>query len=255
MNYPASQTVRRRALFQEMMAAHCIDRTVIVTGSFRAGTSFVCSLLGANGMAGIRAERFSKLVPLAARPEDEALGSQLDQIFSTAANGLFVTKIMWPHRNALARVLGFERDDSAALAKIFPRARWINVIRRDKLGQAVSYWKAKETDRWQQMKAHEVSSEPDYDFERIRACFVELAAHDMLWQDFHARAGTDVRHIVYEDFVERVVTDLPSLLDWLDGHRLETGPIKTASPLKQQRNGHSDEMRERFLADLYRTGF
>jgi LPS sulfotransferase NodH len=174
---------------------------------------------------------------------------------SSATDGLFVTKIMWPHRNALAQHMGFDRAEAIELAAMFPRARWINIMRRDKVGQAISFWKAKATNKWQQVKTDQPAPDPVYDFDRIRACYVELAAHDMLWQDFHSRAGTDVRHIVYEDFLERVETDLPPLLDWLRDHRLDTGPIKTASPLKQQRNAHSDKMRARFMEDLYHKGF
>ena len=35
----------RRRIFREMLDSHGVDRCVIVTGSFRAGTSFICSLL------------------------------------------------------------------------------------------------------------------------------------------------------------------------------------------------------------------
>ena len=248
------QASRRRVIFREMMAAHGIDRCVIVTGSFRAGTSFVCSLLGANGMAGIRDERFGKLDTIFRNP-DEDFQNQLEQIFSSATDGLFVTKIMWPHRNALAQHMGFDRAESIELAAMFPRARWINIMRRDKVGQAISFWKAKATNQWDQVKTDQPAPDPAYDFDRIRACYVELAAHDMLWQDFHNHASTDVRHIIYEDFLERVETDLPPLLDWLEGHRLDTGPIKTASHLQKQRNAHSDKMRAQFMEDLYRTGF
>ncbi|WP_028029720.1 Stf0 family sulfotransferase [Gemmobacter nectariphilus] len=254
MTNSTCQASRRCAIFQKTMAAHGIDRCVIVTGSFRAGTSFVCSLLAANGMPGISDERFGKLTTIFRNP-DEDFQNQLDQIFMSATDGLFVTKIMWPHRNALAQHMGFDRAESVKLAAMFPRARWINIVRRDKVGQAISFWKAKATNQWQQVKSDQPAPDPDYDFDRIRACYVELSAHDMLWQDFHALAGTEVHHILYEDFVEQVATDLPPLLSWLDDHRLPSGPIKTTSALKKQRNAHSEAMRERFLEDLYRTGF
>ena len=248
------QASRHRAIFRETMAAHGIDRCVIVTGSFRAGTSFICSLLAANGMAGIRTEHFNKL-DLIFHDPDEDFQNQLEQIFMSATDGLFVTKIMWPHRNALAQYMGFDRAGSVELAAMFPRARWINVVRRDKVGQAISFWKAKVTDQWDQMGSDTPAPDPDYDFDYIRACYVELSAHDMLWQDFHALTGTEVRHILYEEFVETVEADLPPLLSWLDDHRLPAGPITITSALKKQRNAHSDTIRERFLEDLYRTEF
>jgi hypothetical protein len=84
------QASRRRVIFREMMAAHGIDRCVIVTGSFRAGTSFVCSLLGANGMAGIRDERFGKLDTIFRNP-DEDFQNQLEQIFRACGHSGFPT--------------------------------------------------------------------------------------------------------------------------------------------------------------------
>jgi LPS sulfotransferase NodH len=242
----------RRRMFRDVLESHGVDRCVIVTGTFRAGTSFVCSLLGKNGMTGIRMERFSKLAPLVKGATVEVLRDQLDRIFASATEGLFVTKIMWPQRNSLAAVLGFERKDSAGLAAMFPRARWINVHRRDKFGQAISFWKAKKTNQWQSPKNVQAAPEPEYDFDGIRACFVELCAHELLWQDFHSVAGTELQQIIYEDFVDRVEADLPHLLSWLDNHRLNTSPISNVSPLKQQRNAHSEEIRRRFLEDFYR---
>ena len=206
---------RRRQIFQERMAFYGINRTVIVTGSFRAGTSYVCSLLQNNGMKSIRLEKFAPLDTLSSEVDETMVQARFDEIFSTATDGLFVSKIMWPHRNALARLLGFDRADTKSFAELFPKACWINIFRADKVAQAISFWKAKETSQWQKVKNEEVAPQPNYNFQNIRRCFVELSAHDMLWKDFHALAGTEVKNMVYEEFVENVEHELPLLLNWL----------------------------------------
>ena len=65
------------------------------------------------------------------------------------------------------------------------------MTRRDKFGQAISYWRAQETDQWQSAGSQAQSApELEYDFGKIRKCFVELSGHDLLWQGFHNLAGT-----------------------------------------------------------------
>lgn len=251
----ADAIAERRAIFTECLSAHGIEKCVLMTGSFRAGTSFVSSLLGKNGFTGIRLERFAKYGQLSQEGREAAFREQLGKTFASARDGLFVAKIMWPHRNNLARCLGFDRADSAALAAMFPDAKWINVLRRDKVGQAISYWRAKQTDQWQLVKKDVAREDIEYDFGKIRQAFVELAAHDMLWQDFHDLAGTRVQHVVYEDFLMDVETGLTGLIDFLKEHRPTAGPIDFTSPLRKQRDELSARIRQHFMEDLYRTRF
>lgn len=251
-----SETIaERRAIFRDCLAAHGVSKCVIMTGSFRAGTSFISSLLGKNGFAGIRLEKFAKYGKLKQPGTEAGFREQLSKTLSTAKDGLFVTKIMWPHRNNLAQCLGYDRAHSAELAAMFPDAKWINVRRADKVGQAISYWRAKETAQWQLTAKDEAVADLDYDFKKLRQAFVELSAHDMLWQDFHDLAETGARHVVYEDFLQNVEADLHDLIAFLGDHRPETGPIATTSPLRKQRDELSARIRQQFMEDLYRTRF
>ena len=245
----------RRKAFQDSMASFGVNRAVIVTGSFRAGTSYICSLLANNGMKGIRLEKFAPLDALGAEPDENTLREKFDEIFSTTTDGLFVSKIMWPHRNALARILGIGRAGSKSLTELLPSTRWINVIRKDKVEQAISFWKAKETSQWQIVKKEELAPEPLYNFQSIRKCFVELSAHDMLWKDFHTLAETEVQDVIYENFVDNVEHDLPVILNWLNDFRIASGTINLKSHLQTQRNEHSEKVKQKFMSDLYKTGF
>lgn len=244
----------RRRMFREVLDSHGVHRCVIVTGSFRAGTSFICSMLARNGVPSVDHEKFSKYYPFRKPGTDQAFNDQLEKTFATTMNGLFTSKLMWPHRNNISVALGFGRADSAAFAESFPSTRWINVIRRDKVAQAISFWKAKLTDRWH-VRHGEAEPEVDYDFEGIRKAFVELSGHDMLWQDFHTEAQTGARHVHYEDFQADTEGSLRDLLVFIADHRLRQDAFQPSSPLRKQRNTQSVEFYHRFLADFYCTGF
>ena len=244
----------RRRIFREMLDSHGVDRCVIVTGSFRAGTSFICSLLDQNGMPSISNEKFAKYFEFRKPGTEEAFRERLDTTFATTRDGLFACKLMWPHRNDISLALGYGRDEAAAFAASFPNARWINVIRHDKVAQAVSFWKAKLTDRWH-VRRDETEPEVAYDFEGIRKAFVELSGHDMLWRDFHNRAQTGARHVNYEDFQADIEGNLHDLLGFVSGHRLRMDTMQTQSPLRRQGNQQSEEFHDRFLGDFYRVGY
>jgi LPS sulfotransferase NodH len=253
MSISMQEATTRRKIFAEVLEECGTQSCALVTGSFRAGTSYICSQLAANGMPGLRGERFSNFWPLSRGGSSAEFREYCMKIFSSTKDQIFFSKIMLPHRNNFALSMGFEREDSTEFARIFPKAKWLNIMRRDKIGQAVSFWKAKETNQWRQTGSEE-SSEPKYNFAAIRKCYFEILAHDMLWQDFHEIAGTDVHHIIYEDFLGDVNGELANLLDFYAQHRLNNDPGKPQSALKQQRNDHSAIVHEAFLRDLYRTG-
>lgn len=244
----------RRAIFHEVQKAHGITRCVLVTGSFRAGTSFVCSLLGKNGLPSVGNEKFSSYFECRHPGSEALLRDKLDATFATAQDGLFCAKIMWPHRNNLAMALGFERADSAAFAQIFPQARWINIVRRDKIAQAISFWKAKQTDRWHVFKKEE-EPEVEYDFDGLRAAMAELSVHDRLWRIFYRLAGVTPAEVVYEEFQRNVPEHLARLVDFIGPeHRLTEGDPVVETGLKKQRDANSEVLRRKFLDDSFRAG-
>lgn len=244
----------RREIFRQALADHGITRCVLVTGSFRAGTSFVCSLLARNGMPSIGNEKFSGFYSYREPGNETQLRAALDGVFATAQDGLFCAKIMWPHRNNLALTLGYQREDSAEFAQIFPQAKWINILRRDKIDQAISFWKAKQTDRWHVFK-DEAEPEVEYDFAGLRGALSELSIHDRLWRVFYRHAGVTPSDVVYEEFQRRPAVHLKTLLEEIGpDHRLQTGEVVAVSGLRRQRNANSDRLRQQFLDDCFRSG-
>lgn len=252
MTIPPEAIRARRKIFAEVLKKNGVTCCGLTTGSFRGGTSYICTMLSANGMPGLRGERFSKFWPLSRGGTEDEFRERLDAVFSSTRDGAFYSKIMWPHRNNLALAMGFGRGNSAGFAAMFPQAKWLNIIRRDKIGQAISLWKAKETNEWR-FKGGETAPDPDYNYEALRKCYDEISAHALLWRDFHRKSKTDVLHINYEDFVGNEEERLPVLLDFFADHRDKSVEVAAKSPLKKQSNSHSKEIRKRFLDDLYKS--
>lgn len=244
----------RREIFRAALDAHDITRCVLVTGSFRAGTSFVCSLLDKNGLPSIGNEKFRSYFGCRHPGSEGQLRDKLDATFATAQDGLFCAKIMWPHRNNLAMALGFERADSADFAQIFPQAKWINIVRRDKIAQAISFWKARQTDRWHVFKKED-EPEVDYDFDGLRAAMAELSVHDRLWRIFYRLSEVAPAEVVYEEFQRNVPKQLARLTDYIGPeHRLTNGDLVVETGLKKQRDANSEVLRRQFLDDCFRSG-
>ena len=250
IDYPARQNGFRKAL-----EANKVKRCAIVTGSFRAGTSFICNLLVQNGMPTIGKEKFNDFFFFRKLEKQDALQNRLESILASSQEGRFACKMMWPHRNDLAQALGLQREQSKDFAHLFPDAKWINIIRRDKIGQAISFHRAKQSNRWHVFQS---SQEPEvnYDFSAIRKAMSELSIHDSLWNDFHTLAETNVINVCYEDFLLDVPAGLTQILGFLGPKHCPQPvlPLQTTSTLKKQRDELTAQMRHRLLEDSYRVG-
>ncbi|MET0370245.1 MAG: Stf0 family sulfotransferase [Sphingobium sp.] len=232
-----------------------IDRCVIVTGSFRAGTTLLCDLLAQNGVPSPGDEKFSHFYQMRAPSKSAAFEDAMVNILKSAVDGLFATKLMWPHRNELAACLGFDRSHARDFAKIFPGARWINVVRSDKIDQSISFWKAKKTNRWHVYADLEAEPELEFDAAGIRKAYAELSIHDDMWKLFHDEAGTSPIEIVYEDFLADMETNVDRLLNNLGaGHAPSPSGRRYKPNLLMQRNAQSERLKQQFLNYSYLTG-
>lgn len=121
----------------------------------------------------------------------------------TTPNGVFGAKLMWGHledfghfAHTLPAFKGLDLPD--LLPAIFPRPRYVHVTRRDKVRQAVSLWKAIQTEAWRG-DANPKDHEPRYHFEALDHLVKMLQDHDTSWEAFFSANGIEPLTIVYED--------------------------------------------------------
>ncbi len=189
---------------------------LIVCATQRSGSTLLCELLKATGVAGIPNEYFQRFkdTGLADQPRQYLAGVDDPAVLSllppfdpgapehefdfeavrragTTPNGVFAAKIMWSHTPDLWARLG-----DRTLEDVFGPLRYVHVIRRDKVAQAVSLWTAIQTQAWR--SGDEAQAEPVYSFAAIKHLTEWLAAGERGWTQWLRGRSPDV--VVYEDF-------------------------------------------------------
>ncbi|MEM7367383.1 MAG: Stf0 family sulfotransferase [Bacteroidota bacterium] len=102
----------------------------------------------------------------------------------------------------------------------FPNHRYIFLTRRNKVRQAVSWWKAIQTQEWHRESGKEAIQVPpalmdSYDFAAIRHLLTEICLREAAIEEFFLRGNSQPMTIVYEDFVreyEQTIRDILSFL-------------------------------------------
>jgi LPS sulfotransferase NodH len=225
---------------------------LIVCATQRSGSTLLCELLKATGVAGIPNEYFQhfKDTGLVDQPRQYLAGIDDPSVLEllppfdpgspertfdfeavrragTTPNGVFAAKIMWSHTGDLwARLNGRPLED------VFGPLRYVQVIRRDKLAQAISLWIAIQTQAWSSADAPQ--RDPVYSFAAIRHLVGWLEAGERGWTEWLRGRDPDV--VVYEDFAR----DPGPVIEVL------AGVPASAPPLKRQSGSRSSEWASRF---------
>jgi LPS sulfotransferase NodH len=194
----------------------------------------------------------------------------------TTSNGVFGAKIIWQFAESfldhLQDLPGYEKVPMPQLlATIFPRLSYIWITRRDKVRQAVSYWKAIQTDAWigleegqhlariadQQnifpTKASLESQNPRrgekkeayFDFKAIERLRRDLEQDEVEMQQYFTACGVQPFKVVYEDFVDRYEQTAFQILEYLHIPVLKQ-LVFAERVLKKQANHQSEEWVQRY---------
>ena len=197
------------------------DSYVICT-SPRSGSTLLCKLLAATGVAGKPESYFFRpsiedwLTRLDITPDAEATERQiLDTVFRAAVRkgrdgtGLFGLRQQGHSfeflRSRLAVLYPDEATDARRFQQAFGTTLFIHLTRPDKIGQAVSYLKAEQTGLWHiapdgsELERLTPHREPLYDGERLRACVETMTSYDHGWKTWFAREGIEPFRVLYDD--------------------------------------------------------
>ena len=100
----------------------------------------------------------------------------------------------------LQRSAGKAVADFDGLNAIFPDLHYIFLIRRNKVRQAVSWWKAIQTGVWSSEQQSQ-RQEPEYKFEAIDHLVQEIVLREAGWQEYFMEAGITPLSLTYEEVV------------------------------------------------------
>lgn len=209
----------------------------------RSGSTLLCELLAATGLAGNPAEFFSPYTIRVSmdRWGVETLDRYVHELFAreTGSNGVFGAKVHWAQYEAT-----FGNGDPRPL---FPGLRWVYITRRDRLRQAVSWVRAQQTGKFHAQDPARAES-PVFDHGRITQMLRRIAREEQLWEALFENHGFDPHRVVYEDLVAdreaavRAVLALLGVETPADLHIPQPG-------LERQADLVSDEWVERYLAE------
>jgi trehalose 2-sulfotransferase len=256
-------------------------RSYLVCATPRSGSTLLCRALAQTGVAG-RPEEFFEARRDTGRPPaprdyfagaegidlDALLGrdhpeppapdySSLEGIadygdhvarsleLGTTENGVFGAKVMWGHLDDLGALAGY--DPPGLFDRLFGPPRYVWVSRRDRVRQAVSLWKALQTQAWAADDGDGAGHEPVYSYQAIDHLRALIAAHDRAWVAFFDANGIEPLAVTYE----QVAADLPgmvrSVLEHLDLDPAVADGVRP--PMERQADARSDEWVERYERD------
>jgi trehalose 2-sulfotransferase len=167
---------------------------------------------------------------------DQYLEWALDE--GTTPNGVFGAKLMWGYLGDFAELLrGIDgmagRSLPDLLSRAFPGLRYVQITRRDKVRQAVSLWKAVQTQAWQRDAGASDDGhdgrlpEPVFSFRAINYLMRELTAHDASWDAYFLGLGYEPLKVTYEELAESTEDVVHNVLEHLGiaaPQNLQIGP-------------------------------
>jgi trehalose 2-sulfotransferase len=197
------------------------DSFMICT-SPRSGSTLLCKLLAATGVAGNPASWFYRpsvddwlerldVIPRPGSPEQQVL----EAVFRAAiqkgsgGNGPFGLRQQgesFPFLfEKLAALFPDETTDTGRFQMAFGATLFIHLTRLDKVEQAVSYLRAEQTGLWHvapdgsELERVAPHREPTYDQDKLRAYVEMMIGYDRDWNDWFTREGMTPLRISYDD--------------------------------------------------------
>jgi LPS sulfotransferase NodH len=236
----------------------------LVCATERSGSTLLCELLAATGVAGRPEEYFEclnatgrvrqpreycerdagaeilALLPPLEEPRPAGdwrrrLADALDR--GTTPNGVFGAKMMWAY---LPDFLAHDEPERALGAPLY----WIHVGRQDKLAQAISLWRAAQTAQWRAEDRDVSGGEPAFHAGAIALLKRRLEEHERGWRGWFAARGIAPLEIPYEALGADPAATVCKVLAHLG---LDTDGVDIPVPrMNRQADSRSQEWVERF---------
>ena len=171
-----------------------------------------------------------------------------------SANGVFGFKVMaWYLDKFLARMreTGAFGDANTGelemLRHAFPRLQFIQILRHNKVRQAISKARALQTGLWKIQHGKRPLAEAQFDPQLIARCMNDVRREENIWASFFERTGVTAFRVEYEELCRDYEGTIRAVLDFLKVKLPRR--IRISSPVTiSQADATSREWEERFLA-------
>lgn len=179
----------------------------------------------------------------------------------TSPNGVFGTKMMWGYFGQFRKEMQYNpgkhyRTVHEELDSVFPKLSYIWIRRRDKVRQAVSHARARQTNIWAVTDEAVPGTirKPVFSFLQLHFMVCELEAHDAAWQRYFAIHDISPYIVFYEDFVEHYEETILNIMGYLHipiSEEIQFAPRR----LQKQADAESEEWVQRYHALKKQKGF
>jgi LPS sulfotransferase NodH len=240
----------------------------LILATPRSGSTLLGQGLQATGLAGDPKEFFGhKMAFWMDRWQAPSFGAYVDLLTHRRAtsNGVFGAKLLYGQLQHLENVA---RQDAALaelplstiLSNLFPNLHYVWATRNDKLRQAISWFKARQSGVWGQSKGQEepklgrawrMGDEPlqpgelAFDFDGIAALLRQAEAEDAAIAAYFAENEIIPFRVVYEEFAPRYEETVIELLHWMGIEAPERLTLANPRTVKLA-DDRTDEWVERF---------
>jgi trehalose 2-sulfotransferase len=258
-----------------------VSVSYLVCATPRSGSTLLCEALSDTGVAGNPLEFFEALpeTGVPRRPHDYLAGLDDESAYAliedapphdpppysdvrgiadyaehlervrrlgTTANGVFGAKLMWAHLMDLGRRLGIG-DPVRLVDELFDRPRFVWVRREDTVRQAVSLWRAMQTQSWRAERAPG-AHEPQFSYAALDHLVGLLTAHDAAWERFFIQAGP-VLTLTYEEVAADLAGAVRRTLAHI-GVQPPPGAVEALPRMRRQADERSDSWAEAYAARI-----
>ena len=170
-------------------------------------------------------------------------------------NEVFGFKLMsWYLDDFLARLReahGFGNSttgDLGLLRSAFPHLRFVRIVRRHKLRQALSQARALQTGLWKVQEGKSILREPEFDPDLIEQSLHEAERQEKIWDDFFRRIGINPFNVEYEKLCRDYERTIRAVLNFLR-IKLPAGARVGPPVTTRQADEISRMWEERFVAE------
>lgn len=213
-------------------------QSYIICTSPRSGSTLLCKLLKATGIAGnpdsyfhepsiAKWQAYLGVAPDPAASEHDALAAVFQAAVERGRGGTNIFGLRLQRHSfevfvdKLAVLYPQPPDDLERLQAAFGQTLFIHLSRIDKVQQAVSYVKAKQTGLWHkapdgtELERLSPPRGPVYDAEHLRSCYDRFVADDAGWNAWLDALGVTPLRLTYEQVSGNPRAALEDVLDGL----------------------------------------